>query len=128
MMETDQLREATAALLCDDIAARIIAGQEEAPMFAQSSADVQDYWRALAAALSATAPPQVDAGAAADIVARLKMKAETASKIQREMAQDKSLRNSNGEHDDLYMWPEPDQTLEGRAAALIELIFAERGQ
>lgn len=57
-----------------------------------------------------------------DIVEELRRAAEQASDIQRKMAEAKSLRqegNTEG-RTDLYMWPESEKTLEGRAATEIE--------
>lgn len=50
---------------------------------------------------------------------RLRTAARSSSCVQRSMAEAKSLRNSDGEHKDLYMWPAPEQTLEGQAATLL---------
>lgn len=53
-----------------------------------------------------------------DLIERLRQAADTASRVQQSMAEAKSLRqDSNPEgRTDLYMWPTPEQTLEGRAA------------
>lgn len=50
--DAGERREAIAKLLCDDIGARLIANQVDAPNFDKSAPHVQAYWRALAAALS----------------------------------------------------------------------------
>lgn len=60
------------------------------------------------------------------LVEELRSKADTASRVSREMAEAKSLRQE-GNRDrrtDLYMWPMPDETLEGRAASAIEALSA----
>jgi hypothetical protein len=51
----------------------------------------------------------------------LRRAAEQSSVIQRQMAEAKSLRQEGNEEGrtDLYMWPEPERTLEGRAAATL---------
>lgn len=54
------------------------------------------------------------------IVADLRRAAESSSRVQKFMSESKSLRNTEGERDDCYMWPTPEQTLEGRAADFIE--------
>lgn len=52
------------------------------------------------------------------LIDELWSKAETASRISREMAEAKSLRQEGNREGrtDLYMWAMPDETLEGRAA------------
>jgi len=58
------------------------------------------------------------------IVEKLRRAAENASRIHRDIAEAKSLRqegNSEG-RTDLYMWPTPEQTLEGKAAAHIQAL------
>lgn len=57
-----------------------------------------------------------------ELVERLRIKAQLCSEIERRMAEAKSLRqggNTEG-RTDLYMWSTPEQTVEGRAATLIE--------
>lgn len=56
------------------------------------------------------------------IVERLRRQAEQSSNIARQMAEAKSLRQGGNteQRTDLYMWPTPEQTVEGEAAALIE--------
>jgi hypothetical protein len=59
-----------------------------------------------------------------DLKERLRAQAERASDIHRGMAEDKSLRQP-GNHErrtDLYMWPTPEQTIEGKALARIEAL------
>lgn len=58
----------------------------------------------------------------ADIVERLNAQAQRASDIAREMAVDKSLRQAGNveRRTDLYMWPRPEQTVEGEAVAIIK--------
>lgn len=61
------------------------------------------------------------------LIERLERAAETASRVQRGMAEAKSLRQeSNTERrTDLYMWPTPEQTLEGQAAAELRRLSTE---
>jgi hypothetical protein len=53
------------------------------------------------------------------LVERLRNAARQESRIARQMAEGKSLRNSDGERSDLYSWPEPEQTDSWKAADLI---------
>jgi hypothetical protein len=61
------------------------------------------------------------------LVLRLRKAAESASKIHREMAEAKSLRQEGNteRRTDLYSWPTPEQTLEGQAAAYIERLASK---
>lgn len=63
------------------------------------------------------------------IVERLLRAADNASRIQRTLMEAKSLRQEGNPEGrtDLYMWPTPEQTLEGEAAETIsELVEALR--
>jgi hypothetical protein len=53
-----------------------------------------------------------------ELIERLRRAAQSASDIARQMAEDKSLRQAghNPPRNDLYAWPKPEQTIEGRAA------------
>lgn len=65
-----------------------------------------------------------------ELVNRLRLTAQQLSDAQRRMAEAKSLRqagNSEG-RTDLYMWPAPHQTLEGKAADAIESLEEEVGR
>jgi hypothetical protein len=56
------------------------------------------------------------------LVEQLRRQAEQTSKIHREMSEAKSLRQSDNAEGrtDLYSWPKPEETLEGKAADEIE--------
>lgn len=54
------------------------------------------------------------------IVGQLRLRAKSEAAICKSMARDKSLRNSDGQHDDIYMSIELENTLPWRAADLIE--------
>jgi hypothetical protein len=58
-------------------------------------------------------------------VERLKLQASRASDISRQMAEAKSLRQESNteQRTDLYMWPTPEQTTEGKAAELIAELY-----
>ncbi len=60
----------------------------------------------------------LDPKALAEITARLRKQAQSASEAQRMMAEAKSLRQSDNPEGrtDLYMWAKPEDTLEWRAA------------
>jgi hypothetical protein len=62
-----------------------------------------------------------------DVVERLRRAAQSSSDIARQMAEAKSLRQEGNTEcrTDLYMWPTPEQTLEGQALATIERLSAE---
>jgi len=62
-----------------------------------------------------------------DLVERLRLAAEKSSTIQRGMAEAKSLRQESNaaRRIDLYSWPEPDATLEGRAADRISTLESQ---
>lgn len=57
---------------------------------------------------------------------RLRRKAQSASEIAQAMAEDKSLRQGGNteRRTDLYMWPTPEQAIEGQAADTIEALEA----
>lgn len=59
-----------------------------------------------------------------DLLARLRAQSKSSSAFQKQMAQAKSLRQGGHEppRDDLYYWPEPEQTLEGKAATALEAL------
>jgi hypothetical protein len=60
------------------------------------------------------------------LIARLKLQAQRASDIARQMAEDKSLRQEDNteRRTDLYMWPTPEQTTEGLAAEALTTMQA----
>lgn len=59
----------------------------------------------------------------AELIERLRAQGRTASRISKTMAQAKSLRQDHDPpRDDLYMWQEPEQTLEWKAADTIEAL------
>ena len=62
-----------------------------------------------------------------DLKAKLRSSAESTSRIQRQIAEAKSLRQEGNteRRTDLYAWPKPDQTLEGKALAHIEALEAD---
>jgi hypothetical protein len=62
-----------------------------------------------------------------ELIERLKKSAETSSRISREMAEAKSLRQGdcNPPRADLYAWTKPEDTLEGQAAARLEALQAQ---
>ena len=62
-----------------------------------------------------------------DLEARLAKAAETTSRIQQQMMEAKSLRQDGNKEcrTDLYFWPTPEATLEGRALERIAILRAE---
>jgi len=66
-----------------------------------------------------------DDRALADLIVRLRTAAKQRSDIEREIAEAKSLRNSDGKHTDLYSWSTPEQTIEGQAADRLEAFHAK---
>ena len=48
MTQIDELVEGLAAELCDDKAARVLAGQTSAPAYFDSAPHVQEYWQVIA--------------------------------------------------------------------------------
>jgi len=86
-----------------------------------------DAFEQLRAAIMRAQPPKpspsTDVGA---LVERLRERARTASKISRQMAEAKSLRQSDNpeRRSDLYMWEQVEQTLEWQAADEIERLAA----
>jgi len=63
-VDYEALIERLPDILCNDAAARTIAGATNAPLFAESSAEVQAYWRAIAGAV-------INATAIRDLLARV---------------------------------------------------------
>jgi hypothetical protein len=57
-----------------------------------------------------------------ELIERLRMSAKQSSEVSRSMAEAKSLRQAGHEppRADLYMWPTPEQTVEGQAADALE--------
>ena len=79
--------------------------------------------------MTPTIDPATDKGAVSEIIAQLEKQAVGSSNAEKMIAEHKADRNrANGEPDSFYMWSEPEQTLEWRAAQALTRLQAGRDE